>query len=58
MDLRYLYKLASLLDSQGKYEESDVIFDSMLKIAAPDGRGINQGRARPRDNRNFRLSPQ
>jgi hypothetical protein len=58
MDLRYLYKLASLLDSQGKYEESDVIFDSMLKIAAPDGRGKTQGRRAPRDNRNFRLSPQ
>ena len=58
MDLRYLYKLASLLDSQGKYEESDVIFDSMLKMAAPDGRGRTQGRPAPRDNRNFRLSPQ
>lgn len=58
MDLRYLYKLASLLDSQGKYVESDVIFDSMLKIAAPDGRGKTQGRRAPRDNRNFRLSPQ
>jgi hypothetical protein len=58
MDLRYLYKLASLLDSQGKYVESDVVYDSMLKIAAPDGRGKTQGRRAPRDNRNFRLSPQ
>ncbi len=58
MDLRYLYKLASLLDSQGKYVESDVVYDSMLRIAAPDGRGRTQGRPAPRDNRNFRLSPQ
>ena len=58
MDLRYLYKLASLLDSQGKYVESDVVYDSMIKIAAPDGRGKTQGRRAPRDNRNFRLSPQ
>ncbi len=51
MDLNYLYKLASLLDSQGKYVESDVVYDSMLRIAAPDGRGRTQGRARPRDSR-------
>jgi hypothetical protein len=30
----------------------------MTRLAAPDGRGVNQGRARPRDNRNFRLTPQ
>jgi len=59
MDLRYLYKLASLLDSQGKYVESDVVYDSMLKMAAPDGRGRTQGRPRARDIRpNIRLTPQ
>jgi len=58
MNLTSLYKLAALLDSQGKYEESDYVYDTMLKIAAPDGRGRTQGRLRPRDNRNFRLTPQ
>jgi len=58
MDINYLYKLASLLDSKGKYLEADAIYDQMTRLAAPDGRGVNQGRARPRDNRNFRLTPQ
>ena len=58
MNLHYLYRLASLLDLEGRYSDSDYIFDDMMRLAAPDGRGINQGRARPRDNRNFRLTPQ
>lgn len=33
MDLNYLYKLASLLDSHGKYVESDVVYDSMIRLA-------------------------
>jgi hypothetical protein len=59
MNVNSLYRLASLLDTEGKYLEADVVLDSMIRLAAgPDGRGINQGRARPRNNRNFRLTPQ
>ena len=59
MNVNSLYRLASLLDTEGKYLEADVVLDSMMRLAAgPDGRGINQGRARPRNNRNFRLTPQ
>ncbi len=31
MDLNYLYKLAYLLDSQGKYVESDVVYIRFTK---------------------------
>jgi hypothetical protein len=36
MDHQYLYNLATLLDSEGKYYESDIILDNMLRMAAPD----------------------
>lgn len=49
MNVNTLYKLASILDAQGKYLEADVILDSMIRLAAPDGRGRTQGRSRPRD---------
>lgn len=54
-----LFEIANMLDTEGKYLEADVVLDSMIRLAAgTDGRGINQGRARPRNNRNFRLTPQ
>lgn len=49
MDYQYLYNLGNLLDFEGKYDESDIVFDSMMRLAAPDGRGRTQGRPRPRD---------
>lgn len=57
MNVNSLYKLASLLDTEGKYLEADVVLDSMMRLAAPDGRGRTQGRARPRDL-NPRLTPE
>lgn len=57
MNLNSLYKLASLLDTEGKYLEADVVLDSMMRMAAPDGRGRTQGRSRPRDL-NPRLTPE
>jgi hypothetical protein len=49
MDHQYLYNLATLLDFEGKYDESDIVIDNMMRLAAPDGRGTVQGRPRPRD---------
>lgn len=57
MNVSSLYKLASLLDIEGKYLEADVVYDSMIRLAAPDGRGRTQGRPRPRDI-NPRLTPE
>ena len=57
MDYQYLYNLGNLLDFEGKYDESDIVFDSMMRLAAPDGRGRTQGRPRPRDL-NPRLTPE
>jgi len=52
-----LFELASILDTEGKYLEADVVLDSMMRLAAPDGRGTTQGRPRPR-NLNPRLTPE
>jgi len=57
MNVNSLYRLASLLDTEGKYLEADVVLDSMMRLAAPDGRGTTQGRPRPR-NLNPRLTPE
>ncbi len=57
MNVNSLYRLASLLDTEGKYLEADVVLDSMIRLAAPDGRGTTQGRPRPKDL-NPRLTPE
>jgi hypothetical protein len=58
MNVNTLYRLASLLDTDGKYLEADVVLESMMRLAAgPEGRGKYQGRARPRDL-NPRLTPE
>ena len=33
MNLHYLYRLASSLDTEGKYLEADVVLDSMIRVA-------------------------
>ena len=52
-----IFEIANMLDTDGKYLEADVVLDSMIRLAAPDGRGTTQGRPRPRDL-NPRLTPE
>lgn len=44
MNVNSLYKLASILDTEGKYLETDVVLDSMMRFAqTPGPRPPNQG---------------
>jgi hypothetical protein len=47
MNVNSLYRLASLLDTEGKYLEADVILDSMIRLAK-NGRRWYGSQARPK----------